>query len=165
MNDGSGAVVVHVSSTAPIDASRCAGHLAEIVRRVIATAVTERLDVRVADVVIGDEVGPSIDSLLDGVPALFGRTVHSRAADVRRRMLDHLGVTPIGRLDADIVADLERLHLTASDWHLIVASATTIGDIDPDLAAFIADPAEADAHLTELVDAIAADPNARTPTP
>lgn len=64
--------------------------------------------------------------------ALFGRTVEPDAADVRSRMLHHLGVLPVdGSLDDDLLATLLPAPARPTDLWLVVGSASEAATREP----------------------------------
>lgn len=140
-------------------------------RRVVAEAeariVNTELERRLAEVVVdlrvhGDAIGPwgslataawpgGVDVVVDDgspwatdVPALtplFGRTVSDEAAEVRVRMLRHLGVVPAEPFvfDAGRLADLEAWHVTPTDLWLIARASSSVDTGDPAIDALVGD--------------------------
>ena len=99
-----------------------------------------------ADRLWGDHVPP--------LTALFARTIEPAAADVRRRMLTHLGVLPVDLVDDDDLAALLEGPARPTDLWLVVAEATRIDLADRRVAAFRAQPdtiAALDAELDRVV--------------
>lgn len=99
----------------------------------------------------------------EGVPpltTLFGRTVEPAAAEVRRRMLIHLGIIPDTeyQLDDSTLAPLGAPSLTATDMWLLARSATRIAIDDPAIVALVsATSGPSQITLDHLFDRIAAD--------
>ena len=112
----------------------------------------------------------SIDARVDAdalwaggaLTALAGRTFDPTAADVRARMLRHLGVIPTEPvpLDAARLAELESAHLRPTDLWLVAAAASVVATGDPSVDALATPPTDAavgrlDALLDELVAGLA----------
>ncbi len=99
------------------------------------------------------------NSALPPLTTLFARTVEPTAAEVRRRMLAHLGVIPDApfELDDDRLAALSELPLRPTDLWLIAGSARAITVDDDTISAFAA-PVDSDGHhlLDAAFDAVAA---------
>lgn len=64
---------------------------------------------------------------------LFGRTIEPVAADVRSRMLHHLGVLPVGDapLTDELLAELLPVHARPTDLWLVVQSAAQLATSEP----------------------------------
>lgn len=93
---------------------------------------------------------------LPPLTALFARTVDPAAADVRRRMLAHLGVLPVGRLDESAVASLLAGPIRPTDLWLVVSEAGEVDVGDRHVAGFAGTP-EARATLDDALDRLVAD--------
>lgn len=85
------------------------------------------------------------DGSLPPLTTLFARTVESDAADVRRRMLHHLELLPLERLDAGALTAWNGAPLRATDLWLIVTEAGAVDVDDRDIDGFAAPPGGADA--------------------
>ncbi len=128
---------------------RVAGIVAEIEARVLAHELARRLGPVLLDLRIGgDALGrwqplahaswpAAIDARVDAgglwsastpLTALFARTVQPAAAEVRARMLAHLGMIPAepAPLDAARLADLAGLCVRATDLWLLTRAATVV---------------------------------------
>jgi hypothetical protein len=142
--------------------------------RVLAHELTRRLGPLTLDLrVHGEPVGPWLpvehagpaDAALDlaalqghGMPpltALLARTIDPEAADVRRRMLGHLGLLPIVELDDTALADAGRLPLRPTDLWLLASSAERVSAGDPSVAALAHVDDDAVARLDAAFDAVA----------
>ena len=132
------------------------------------------VDLRVA----GDAVGPwaplrhadwpsGVDAVIepgelfgDDVPpltVLFARTVEPPAADVRRRMLHHLGLLTGDRFDDAALADLDRMSPTPTDLWLIVTAADEVATGDRVIAGLAGTERDAaDAAFDRVVDRLTA---------
>jgi len=155
--------------------------VAEAEARVIRTELTRRLGVVSCDLrVDGAPVGPwssrataawpadidlEIDAAIlwnDELPpltALFGRTVDATAADVRARMLEHLGLG--GRPLDDAVLD-DAIPWRPTDLWLLARRDGVAAGASRELAAF-ADDGRSSAPLDAAFDAIAASVRAGLP--
>mgnify|MGYP002632480941 CR=1 FL=1 len=82
--------------------------------------------------------------------ALFGRTVAPEAAEVRARMLEHLGVLPVepAPLDADRLAVLRSFALRPTDLWLVAQHATEVNVDEPAVSAFAESPGS---HACEVL--------------
>jgi hypothetical protein len=105
-----------------------------------------------------DDTGALWDTALPPLASLFARTVEPSAPDVRRRMLQHLGVMPSGEytFDDDWFAELSALPVRPTDLWLLVTGASLV-DVDrPDVSALAA-AANGSAHhlLDAAFDALA----------
>ena len=134
--------------------------VAEIEARVLATELARRIGPVLIDLRIdGPALGPwqplahaawptAIDALVDAdslwsstlpLTALFARTVEPTAAEVRARMLTHLGLVPAdpSPLDAARLAELRALTITPTDLWVAARSASTVatGDVTIDALA------------------------------
>ena len=94
--------------------------------------------------------------------ALAGRTIDPTAADVRARMLRHLGVIPTEPvpLDAARLAALESAHLRPTDLWLVATAASDVATGDPSVDALATPPTDMaigqlDSFLDELVSGVA----------
>ena len=146
--------------------ARVVGH--ELSRRIGALTLDLRID--------GDAVGPwhpvshaawpsgvemvvDLDELVSGgitpLTALFARTVDPEAADVRRRMLVHLGSLPVDRFDDAALAAAVELPLRPTDLWLLVTGAGHVEVEDPAVRALAGAPAEALNALDEHFDVLA----------
>ncbi|NNE13165.1 MAG: hypothetical protein HKN41_13075, partial [Ilumatobacter sp.] len=129
--------------------------VAEAEARVIATELERRLGELALDLrVSGEAIGPwrsaataawpgDVDVFVDdgalwadGAPALtalFGRTVDDGAAEVRARMLRHLGVVPSTPfvLDRERLEALDAWHVSPTDLWLVAAAADAVETGDP----------------------------------
>ena len=145
--------------------------------RVLSRELERRLGSVVLDLrVHGDQIGPwaplanaawpaDIDAQIDpeliwstGVPpltTLFGRTVEPAAAEVRRRMLAHLGLLP-SVVDEQTVEELSSLPMRPTDLWLIVAAAERVEIDDPAIRSFGTTAGDPDqTELDAAFDAIA----------
>jgi hypothetical protein len=146
--------------------------------RVLSTELERRLGPVVLDPrVAGDPIGGwqpiahaawpvDIDAELDAtliwgddlppLTTLFGRTVEPAAAEVRRRMLHHLGMLPVEIFDQPALDALAVLPLRPTDVWLITCAAEHVELDDPEIAAFApAAGAEAGAELDAAFDRLA----------
>lgn len=80
--------------------------------------------------VVGEGLAP--------LTSLFARTVAPEAAEVRRRMLVHLGVVDGNPFDAAALDALDALAPTPTDLWLAVSSAPSVAVDDPAIAALAA---------------------------
>ena len=121
---------------------------------------------------IGQASWPAdVDAVIDadllwqpGLPpltALFGRTLDSGAAAVRRRMLRHLGLIPDAPfdLDGERLDRLTELPLRPTDLWLIADEARSVTHPDPAIGSFAAQPGGAeqvqlDAAFERVVEAL-----------
>lgn len=104
---------------------------------------------------------PDVTGLWGATPltALLGRTIDPAAAEVRARMLAHLGLIPEAAvaLDATRLASLTELHLRPTDLWLVARAAGTVATGDAAVDALVAEPGSPDvAALDAALDAIAA---------
>ncbi len=85
---------------------------------------------------------------LPPLTALFGRTLDSGAAAVRRRMLRHLGLVPDAPfdLDGDRLDRLTEFPLRPTDLWLIADAARSVTHPDPAIGSFAAQPGS-DEHV------------------
>lgn len=91
------------------------------------------------------------DGSLPPLTTLFARTVDADAADVRRRMLHHLELLPLDRLDAGALEAWNGAPLRATDLWLIATGAGSV-DVDVrDILGFTAPPGGADAARLDVV--------------
>ena len=89
---------------------------------------------------VADLVGPDAPPLT----ALFARTVAPESAEVRRRMLRHLGFIDGRPFDHAALAALDDLVPTPTDLWLLVSSAPTVSVADPAIRALaISDASQA----------------------
>jgi hypothetical protein len=107
------------------------------------------------------DVGALWDASAPPLTALFARTVEPAAAEVRRRMLRHLGVIPEGafELDDERWARLTTGHARPTDLWLVATEAAAVTIADPavtGLATGTGDPAQAalDGVFDQLVAAL-----------
>lgn len=149
------------------------GRTLEVVAAAEAAVIRHELTRRLGDVsfdlrIDGDRLGPwlpdaaaawpgEIDIAVDTSPlwnepltALFGRTVDSRAAEVRQRMLRHLDVIPEASfvLDDARLAELLAVAIRPTDLWLIARAAADIAVDDPAITAL------AGSSPTERVDLV-----------
>lgn len=122
----------------------------------------------------GDRVDAEIDpdaiwgGDLPPLTAVFARTVDPDAADVRRRMLTHLGALPIDVLDAAALERATELPLRPTDLWLLVNGARAVTVDDVAIAAMAGPDADAVRRLDAALDALAEqlrqlpDPSERT---
>ena len=101
------------------------------------------------------DVGEIWRADLPPLTTLFSRTVDPIAADVRRRMLVHLGVLPIERVDDDVIEAALARPIRATDLWLIVTAADHLEVSDRRVAAFRGDADEA-AELDRWFDQVVA---------
>ena len=158
--------------------------------RVIGHELTRRLGELTLDLRIdGDAVGPwrpvahaswptgvevviDLDELVPGdvapLTALYARTVDPDAADVRRRMLVHLGSLPIGRFDDAALAAATQLPIRPTDLWLLVTGADHVELDDIAVRALVGAPADAvtaiDTRLDELAERVRSNPAIRDAT-
>lgn len=161
-------------------------------RRVVAEAeaavVRAELERRLGDVVVdlrvdGAPLGPwrsvataawpeQVDVVLDAgllwtpetptLTPLFGRTVDDTAAEVRERMLRHLGVLPDGSFDLDeeLLAPLERQNVSPTDVWIVARAASAVATGDPAIDGFaqstLQDPQPVSEKLDAAFDAVTA---------
>lgn len=158
-HDRPSAVVAHAEA-------RVIGH--ELTRRLGALTLDLRVD--------GETIGPwrpvehaawpgGVDVAIDldeivadvGTPltALFARTVDPEAADVRRRMLIHLGSLPVGRFDDAALAAATRIPLRPTDLWLLVTGADHVEVDDQAVRALAGAPLETLAAVDARFDALA----------
>lgn len=93
-----------------------------------------------------------------GVPpltCLFVRTVSPKAADVRRRMLHHLGILPLDVASEVGLAELGELR--PLDLWLVISEARSVELTDPGLLGFRLPHDDAAAALDEMFDDLAAE--------
>ncbi len=90
---------------------------------------------------------------LPPLASLFARTVEAGAAEVRRRMLEHLGVLPCPTFDQSALDALPDTIRVTDVW-LIVSGADDVGVDDAGIAAFGSDPGD-QARLDAALDAVA----------
>jgi hypothetical protein len=103
-----------------------------------------------ATVDLSPVTGPDGPHLL----SVFARTVDPTAADVRRRMLTHLGVLPVDLLDDDELQRRLPVPQRPTDVWLLVHAADRTDLSEPHIAAFHGDAREAaaiDAWFDEVV--------------
>lgn len=108
----------------------------------------------------------TVDAVVDGtqlwspdlppLTALYGRTIEPAAAEVRRRMLWHLGLLSETVFDRSALDALAALPLRPTDIWLMVTSAERVELDDPALVALAATPGGPEqATLDDCLDAIA----------
>ena len=99
------------------------------------------------------------NSALPPLTTLFARTVEPTAAEVRHRMLAHLGAIPDAtfELDDERLATLSELPLRPTDLWLIACAAAGVNVDDPNIRAF-GTTVDSDGHhlLDTAFDAVAA---------
>ena len=106
------------------------------------------------------DVGPVVGVEAPRLAALLGRTIDPGAADVRRRMLTHLGVLPVERLDDAALASLLPEPQRPTDVWLVIAGAGDTSGLDPAVRALGGDPDEmaaVDAWFESAVDGLVID--------
>ncbi|MAT07126.1 MAG: hypothetical protein CL424_18995 [Acidimicrobiaceae bacterium] len=96
---------------------------------------------------------------------LFGRTLDPRAVEVRRRMLTHLGVLPIDRLDDDTLARRLPAPRRPTDVWILLRDAEQVEVADEALRALATDvdvdgtaSSAVDAWIDRAVDGLGLDP-------